>query len=119
MFYSQVLLAKKGTLGKVWLAAHQDRKLTKQQIGNSDIRSLVVSVSKPQAALSLRVSAHLLLGLSRIFQRQVMYLYMESNEALVRIRAVSSCAGRAIRSLREARGREKSPCCCCARPREE
>jgi len=90
MFYSQLLLAKKGTLGKVWLAAHYDKRLTKQQISNSNIKSLVVSVAKPSAPLSLRVSAHLLLGLSRIFQRQVMYLFVESNEALVKIRAVSS-----------------------------
>ena len=29
MFYSQVILAKKGPLGNIWLAAHWDRKLTK------------------------------------------------------------------------------------------
>jgi cohesin complex subunit SCC1 len=88
MFYSQLLLAKKGALGKVWLAAHYDRRLTKAQIANTDIKTLVASVEKPSAALSLRVSAHLLLGLSKIFQRQVMYLFVETNDALVKIRAV-------------------------------
>eukprot|EP01047_Picozoa_sp_COSAG01_P109811 COSAG01_NODE_38662_length_486_cov_15.834625_1_plen_29_part_10 len=29
MFYSQFILAKKGPLGKVWLAAHLDKRLTK------------------------------------------------------------------------------------------
>ena len=29
MFYSQIILAKKGPLGKIWLAAHWDKKLTK------------------------------------------------------------------------------------------
>lgn len=87
MFYSQLLLSKKGALGKVWLAAHYDKKLTRQQIQNTSVKSLAANVVKPQAALSLRVSAHLLLGLSKIFQRQVTYLFVESNDALVKIRA--------------------------------
>lgn len=95
MFYSQLLLAKKGALGKVWLAAHYDRRLTKAQIANTDIKTLVASVEKPSAALSLRVSAHLLLGLSKIFQRQVMYLFVETNDALVKIRAVRAAQGSA------------------------
>lgn len=37
MFYSQFVLAKKGPLGKVWLAAHWDRKLTKAEIYKTDI----------------------------------------------------------------------------------
>lgn len=37
MFYSQLVLAKKGPLSKVWLAAHWDRKLTKNQIIGTDI----------------------------------------------------------------------------------
>ncbi len=41
MFYSQFVLAKKGPLGKVWLAAHWDRKLTKAQIISTDISKSV------------------------------------------------------------------------------
>jgi cohesin complex subunit SCC1 len=32
MFYSQVILARKGPLGKIWLAAHFDKKLSKNQV---------------------------------------------------------------------------------------
>ena len=32
MFYSQVILAKKGPLGKMWLAVHWDKKLTKVRL---------------------------------------------------------------------------------------
>ena len=32
MFYSQVLLSRKGTLGRAWLAAHYDKKLSKAQV---------------------------------------------------------------------------------------
>lgn len=32
MFYEQMVLAKKGPLGHVWLAAHWEKKVTKQQV---------------------------------------------------------------------------------------
>jgi len=41
MFYSQHVLAKKGMLAKVWLAAHWDSKLTKAQILATDISKSV------------------------------------------------------------------------------
>lgn len=41
MFYAQLVLAKKGALGKVWLAAHWDKRLTKQQVNQTDIRKSV------------------------------------------------------------------------------
>ena len=31
MFYSQFILQKKGPLGQIWLAAHLDKKLTKNR----------------------------------------------------------------------------------------
>jgi len=37
MFYEQMVLAKKGPLGKVWLAAHWEKKLTKAQIKETNI----------------------------------------------------------------------------------
>jgi len=41
MFYSQIILAKKGPLGKIWLAAHWDKKLTKMQVFQTDITKSV------------------------------------------------------------------------------
>jgi cohesin complex subunit SCC1 len=41
MFYSEIILAKKGTLAKVWLASHWDRKLTKAQIQSASIPASV------------------------------------------------------------------------------
>lgn len=41
MFYSQFILAKKGPLGKIWLAAHYEKKLTKMQIFQTDITKSV------------------------------------------------------------------------------
>ena len=43
MFYSAFVLTKKGTLAKIWLAAHMEKKLSKNQITDTDIKQ---SVSK-------------------------------------------------------------------------
>ena len=38
MFYSAQILAKKGPLGTIWIAAHHDKKyLKKQQVSGTDI----------------------------------------------------------------------------------
>jgi cohesin complex subunit SCC1 len=75
MFYSQIILAKKGPLGKIWLAAHWDKKLTKIQIFQTDISKSVDSIVNPSVPLALRVSGHLLLGVVRIYSRKVCLYY--------------------------------------------
>ena len=82
MFYSQVILARKGPLGKIWLAAHFDKKLTKNQIFTTDISESVDSVLNPAAPLALRVSGHLMLGIVRIYSRKVKYLMADCTEAM-------------------------------------
>jgi hypothetical protein len=37
MFYSDVILSKKGKLSKVWLAAHAERRMTKAMILDTNI----------------------------------------------------------------------------------
>ena len=87
MFYSQIILAKKGPLGKVWLAAHWgDKKLGRPQIFNTDISASVDSIVNPTVPLALRVSGHLLLGVVRIYSRKVKYLMTDCHEAMVKIK---------------------------------
>lgn len=87
MFYSQIILAKKGPLGKVWLAAHWgDKKLGRPQIFSTDISSSVDSIVNPAVPLALRVSGHLLLGVVRIYSRKVRYLMHDCHEAMVKIK---------------------------------
>ncbi len=86
MFYSQVILARKGPLGKIWLAAHFDKKLTKNQIFNTDITDSVESVLNPASPLALRVSGHLMLGIVRIYSRKVKYLMSDCTEAMWKIK---------------------------------
>lgn len=86
MFYSEHVLAKKGKLGKVWLAAHWDRRLTKVQIFQTNIRESVEDIMQPEVALALRTSGHLLLGVVRIYSRKAKYLLFDCNEAVSKIK---------------------------------
>ena len=69
-------------LGKIWLAAHMEKKLTKNQIFTTDISESVDSVLNPAAPLALRVSGHLMLGIVRIYSRKVKYLMTDCTEAM-------------------------------------
>jgi hypothetical protein len=85
MFYSEVILARKGPLGKIWLTAHFDKKLTRNQIFTTDISQSVESILNPTSPLALRVSGHLMLGIVRIYSRKVSYLMTECKEAMWKI----------------------------------
>ncbi|KAL0322257.1 UNVERIFIED_CONTAM: Sister chromatid cohesion 1 protein 4 [Sesamum calycinum] len=69
MFYSQFILAKKGPLGTIWIAAHLERKLRKNQVADTDIGV-----------------PHLLLGVVRIYNRKVNYLFDDCSEALLKVK---------------------------------
>ena len=86
MFYSQLILAKKGELGKIWLAAHMAKKLSKKDIFKIKIEEYVQKVIFPNEPLSLRVSGHLLLGIVRIYASKVDYLVNDYSEALIKIK---------------------------------
>merc|ERR1712166_20882 len=82
MFYSQLVLTKRGPLGRIWLAAHWQKKLTKSQVNGTNILQSVDAIAKPDVPLALRTSGHLLLGIVRIFERQAKYLLIDCGDAL-------------------------------------
>ncbi|KAL0905202.1 hypothetical protein M5K25_027390 [Dendrobium thyrsiflorum] len=86
MFYSQFILAKKGPLGTIWIAAHLERKLRKNQVADTDIGLSVDSILFPEVPIALRLSSHLLLGVVRIYSKKVNYLFHDCSEALVKIK---------------------------------
>lgn len=86
MFYSQIFLSRKGPLGKIWLAAHFDKKLTKNEIFSTDVSDSVESILRPSAPLALRVSGHLMLGVVRIYSRKVKYLMTDCTDAMWKIK---------------------------------
>ena len=87
------MLAKKGALGKLWLAAHMEKKVPKVQIIATNIPESVDNIENPPAPMALRVSGHLLLGVVRIFSRKVSYLLTDCSEALVKIKDAFKVAG--------------------------
>ncbi|KAI5067204.1 hypothetical protein GOP47_0017732 [Adiantum capillus-veneris] len=85
MFYSQFILAKKGPLATIWIAAHLERKLRKNQITDTNIGESVDSILYPEVPIALRLSGHLLLGVVRIYSRKVNLLFNDCSDALVKI----------------------------------
>ncbi|GAB7360839.1 hypothetical protein MBLNU230_g0825t1 [Neophaeotheca triangularis] len=87
MFYSESLLAKTGPLARVWLAANLERKLTKQNVLNSDLENNVKDIiGNGQAPMALRLSGQLLLGVARIYSKKARYLLADCSEALLKIK---------------------------------
>jgi hypothetical protein len=58
MFYSQLLMAKKGPLARIWLAAHWDRKLDKKAIAQTDVKKTAGASSnfRPRAGPCARAA---------------------------------------------------------------
>jgi len=87
MFYSQYVLAKKGPLGKIWLAAHMgEKKVPKVQVVATNIPESIAHIENPTVPMALRMSGHLMLGVVRIFSRKVTYLLSDCSEAMVKIK---------------------------------
>ena len=56
MFYAHFVLAKKGPLSRIWLAAHWDKKLTKAHVFETNIESSVDGILQPKVKMALRTS---------------------------------------------------------------
>lgn len=85
MFYSDSILCRKGPLAAIWLAAHWERKLTKQQITNADITASIQELDH-MPPMALRLKGQLLLGMTRIYGKKAMYLTEDCNEAIDRMK---------------------------------
>eukprot|EP00455_Lapot_gusevi_P022819 TRINITY_DN2376_c0_g1_i5.p1 TRINITY_DN2376_c0_g1~~TRINITY_DN2376_c0_g1_i5.p1 ORF type:complete len:614 (+),score=220.26 TRINITY_DN2376_c0_g1_i5:84-1925(+) len=87
MFFSNVMLVKKGPLAKIWLAAHfHDKKLTKNHIAETNIAESVKNIVSPAVAFALRLSGQLLLGVCRIYLRKVQYLQQDCQDAVSKLK---------------------------------
>lgn len=86
MFYAHFVLAKKGPLARIWLAAHWDKKLTKAHVFETNLETSVDGILQPKVKMALRTSGHLLLGVVRIYSRKAKYLLADCNEAFVKIK---------------------------------
>jgi hypothetical protein len=79
---NQVAFDTNGTLGRVWLAAHWDKRLTKNSISSHDISESVAVIKAPGNVYSLRISGFLLLGLVKIYSKKSIITQEEAEQAL-------------------------------------
>ncbi|KAL3829508.1 hypothetical protein ACJIZ3_018310 [Penstemon smallii] len=83
MFYSQLLLSKKGALGTIWVAAHCFQKLKKEQVHKTNISSSVDKILNDEVAVfTHRILAFLLLGVVKIYSKKVEYLFHDCQDVL-------------------------------------
>ncbi|KAF8390608.1 hypothetical protein HHK36_025135 [Tetracentron sinense] len=101
MFYSHLLLSRKGPLGTVWVAAYCHKRLKKDQVAETDIPSSVDTIMLDEVPVfTYRVLGYLLLGIARIYSKKVDYLFHDCNEVLIKINDFMVC--KKIKSLKEA-----------------
>ncbi|KZW00272.1 hypothetical protein EXIGLDRAFT_167777 [Exidia glandulosa HHB12029] len=87
MAYQEVIFSKRGSLAKVWLAAHWERKLSKTQTLQTNVQESISTILGEEVeVMALRLTGQLLLGVVRIYSRKAKYLLDDCNEALVKIK---------------------------------
>ncbi|XP_006881463.1 PREDICTED: double-strand-break repair protein rad21-like protein 1 [Elephantulus edwardii] len=86
MFYTHVLMSKRGPLAKIWLAAHWEKKLTKAHVFECNLELTIEKILSPKVKIALRTSGHLLLGVVRIYNRKAKYLLADCSEALLKMK---------------------------------
>ncbi|ESL11945.1 double-strand-break repair protein rad21 [Trypanosoma rangeli SC58] len=86
MFFSTYVLTKRGPLAKIWLAAHWDRRLTRNEVRVVDLRQSVVDIVQPAVPIALRTSGELLVGVVRIYALKVKHLLKDATDATLVLR---------------------------------
>lgn len=84
MEFSQ-LIAPDGEWNKVWLAAHWEKRLKKQDYLEIDLRLVMASFLAKKAILSLRATGHLLVGGAKVVSKKLEILEEEVQEVRRRL----------------------------------
>ena len=63
MFYAHFVLAKKGPLARIWLAAHWDKKLTKAHVYETNIEQSVDGIMQPKVFIKMYYVIICIIGL--------------------------------------------------------
>lgn len=110
MFFSTYVLTKKGPLAKVWLAAHWDRRLTRNEVKVVDLSRTIMHIVRPVVPIALRTSGELLVGVVRIYVLKVRHLLKEATEAtlFLRVSTTSTTKGSANSATASAAADEKA-----------
>ncbi|CAJ0754408.1 10780_t:CDS:10 [Entrophospora sp. SA101] len=85
MFYSKEILTKKKCgFGIIWLASTLGsrshlRKLSRKEINSVNLVKACGYLSSPPEPLALRLSSNLLYGITRLYQQQYQFYYVDTN----------------------------------------
>lgn len=86
MFYIPTILGKKGPLARLWLAAHNGKKLSKSEIMEVNVsKALTIFESESCLQTSLRIQGDLLVGISYITKRQTEYMVESADRTIQQI----------------------------------
>ncbi|XP_062854683.1 double-strand-break repair protein rad21-like protein 1 [Trichomycterus rosablanca] len=85
-FFTQLFTSKRGSLARIWLAAHWEKKITKAHVFECNIEMTIKDIISPQIKIGLRTSGHLLLGVVRIYFRKAKYLLADCSDAVIKIK---------------------------------
>lgn len=75
MFYAHFVLAKKGPLARIWLAAHWDKKLTKAHVFETNIEKSVDGILQPKVGLLFYLILIIFLCVSYKFSALPSFIY--------------------------------------------
>ena len=96
---TQLAFDANGTLSRVWLAAHWDKKLTKNSICSHDIVESVSTIKSPGNVYSLRISGYLLLGLTKIYSKKSIITLEELEQALQTVTQSTSQSAEVLKEI--------------------
>lgn len=95
MFFSTYVLTRKGPLAKVWLAAHWDKKLTRNEVRVVNLKDTIIHIIRPVVPIAIRTSGELLIGVVRIYALKVKHLLREATEVAIQL-VISEIGGRNV-----------------------
>ncbi|KAK3035171.1 hypothetical protein RJ639_032844, partial [Escallonia herrerae] len=85
MFYSRQLLARKGPLGQIWMAATMHAKIYRKDLDKLNIIKICEEILNPSVPMALRLSGILMGGVVIVYERKVKLLYDDVTRLLVQI----------------------------------
>ncbi|KAJ9114630.1 hypothetical protein QFC22_005503 [Naganishia vaughanmartiniae] len=98
MLLTELILSKDTALSQVWIAAHYERKLSKQQALRISVQESVHDILKENIEpTALRMSGQLMLGVVRIYSRKTQYLFDDCKDVRDKITMASPRAPLAFR----------------------
>lgn len=88
------LIAPGGPWNIVWLAAHWDKRLKKQDYDDLDLRCIVASYLEQRGLISLRAIGHLVLGACKIFEKKCTIFDNDTQEVQMKLMMAFSAEDR-------------------------